>query len=257
MHVLRIKKQNFAKNTNKPKKKGSFAMKNKHRAKFEKKGLYIALCCFALIAAVIGYAGKSDNNTGESNKRKIDTTQLASEVKEPETKLADNVTVEIKDEPAPTPEAPAKSEEVAAAAKTVELSEPEFKMPVDGKIITAFSGDSLVYNDILSDWRTHNGIDIACSDDSAIHAAANGIVAEVYETAQGKTVKIDHQNGYVTIYSNLSDQIEVISGDNVKAGDIIGKVGDTAVADFAEESHLHFEILLNDKYENPEELLKQ
>lgn len=237
-------------------------MKNKRRMKVEKKGLYIALSCFALVAAVIGYAGRGNNNISENNRKKIDTTQFAAETKEPETKLADNVTVEIKDEEPekisnkPIVSEPPAAEKHVAASKKVEVTEPEFKSPVDGKTITAFSGDSLVYNDILSDWRTHNGIDIACDSDSAIHAAADGIVSEVYETAQGKTVKLDHQNGYVTIYSNLSDQIEVISGDSMKAGDIIGKVGNTAVADFTQEPHLHFEILFNEEFVNPEEYLK-
>ena len=82
------------------------------------------------------------------------------------------------------------------------------------------------------------------------------MVSEVYEGSLGKTVKIDHQNGYQTIYANLSDQIEVISGDDIKAGDLIGKVGETAVADFTTEPHLHFEILQNNEFVNPANYIK-
>ena len=28
-----------------------------------------------------------------------------------------------------------------------------------GRVLNAFSGDELVYNKTLGDWRTHNGID--------------------------------------------------------------------------------------------------
>lgn len=241
-------------------------MKNKRPSKFNKGGLYIALCCFALIAAVIGYAGSKDNKTTQENEPiKIDSDRIASiNTPDPDTSLKGKVTVEIKDETS-KPEQPAQKpvaanttaeEENVAVSKNVELNEPEFSAPVKGKTAAKFSGDKLIYNELLSDWRTHNGIDIVCDENAAIHASADGIVSEVYESAQGKSVKIDHLNGYVTVYSNLSDQIEVISGDELNSGDIIGKVGSSSISDFTQEPHLHFEILLNNEYVNPEEYIK-
>lgn len=240
-------------------------MKNKRTSKANKGGLYIALSCFALIAAVIGYIGsnntdtKKDNNTEKTNIDEIATASAPT----PNNSLKGKVVVEVKDEETPkkiSDEKPITQanavEEDVAVSKNVELLKPEFSYPVKGKIKAGFSGDKLIYNEILSDWRTHNGVDILCDENAAICASSDGIVSEVYESGQGKSVKIDHQNGYMTIYANLSDQLEVISGDSVKAGDIIAKVGNSSVSDFTQEPHLHFEILLNDQYVNPEELIK-
>lgn len=240
-------------------------MKNKRPSKFDKGGLYIALCCFALVAAVVGYVGNKQETPNKNNLTKIDTNNLSKDsiyTPPKSSQVAKDVKIEIKDEVVDKKKDIPKKQEKASSDKTVlasnktEISEPVFKSPVDGKVIADFSKDELVYNDILSDWRTHNGIDISCDKNAAIYAACDGVVSEVYESSLGKTVKIDHQNGYQTIYANLSDQIEVISGDDIKAGDLIGKVGETAVADFTTEPHLHFEILKNNEFVNPANYIK-
>ena len=53
----------------------------------------------------------------------------------------------------------------------------------------------------------------------------------------------------------MSDTIEVITGDEVKTGDIIAKAGSSSIADFTSEPHLHFEILLNGEFVNPSEYI--
>jgi len=62
------------------------------------------------------------------------------------------------------------------------------------------------------------------------------------------------KDGAVT--GDASDQIEVISGDKLTKGDLIAKAGNSSVGDFTDKPHLHFEILLNDKYVNPEDYIK-
>ena len=240
-------------------------MKNKRPGKIEKGGLYIALCCFAVIAAVVGYAGTKKNEP-KNEKHPIKTEEIAKSVATPQASpsLNGKVTIEVKDEPTEKKQAAEekntapqteKSSESVSVSKNVKLEVPVFKAPVKGKTLSEFTADRLVYNEALSDWRTHNGIDISCDKNAAIHAAADGIVSEVYESAQGKSIKIDHSNGYVSVYSNLSDTIEVISGDEVKTGDIIAKVGDSSIADFTNEPHLHFEILLNGEFVDPAEYI--
>lgn len=238
-------------------------MKNKRPSKFEKGGLYIALCCFAVIAAVVGYAGSKKDNTNNSVKKPILTEEISKATPAADS-LKGKVTLEVKDEPPEKKETPpvqkqpektAENSESVSVSKNVKLEVPVFKTPVKGKTAYEFTGDKLVYNEALSDWRTHNGIDILCDKNAAVHAAADGIVSEVFESAQGKSIKIDHTNGYVSVYSNLSDTIEVISGDEVKTGDIIAKAGDSSVADFTADPHLHFEILLNGEYVDPAEYI--
>lgn len=246
-------------------------MRKKRQQKFEKGGLYIAICCFALIAAVIGYAGNKTTNEKISDDAKA--PQLASEknTSTPSTKYKEEeILISVKDADISKNEQKSQIEKNTdnkisptdnkqpeiAVSKTVEADDTTFSAPVKGDIIVSFSGDSLVFNEILSDWRTHNGVDISCDENAAIYTAGDGIVEEVFETAHGKSVRIDHKNGFKTVYANLSDQIEVITGDELLAGDLIGKVGNSSVADFTDKPHLHFEILLNDVYVNPEDYIK-
>lgn len=238
-------------------------MRKKKNYKLDKGGLYIAITCFALIAAVIGYVGNKKEE--EPNSLKIATkynfvnediktdTNVPSKkqsIKKEEELTQSKPKVQYSNKTQPKEDA-----QIPVSAKSQD-NEISFKKPVDGDVITEFSNTTLVFNELSSDWRTHNGIDISCDKDAAIYSAADGVVSSVTETSLGKTVIIDHQNGYITKYSNLSEQIEVISGDSVNCGDLIAKVGQSAVADFTNEPHLHFEILLNDKYVNPTDYIK-
>ena len=39
-----------------------------------------------------------------------------------------------------------------------------YTRPVSGQVLAVWSGDELVYNETLGDWRTHNGTDYACKE---------------------------------------------------------------------------------------------
>ena len=45
-------------------------------------------------------------------------------------------------------------------------------------MLNAYSGDELVYSKTLGDWRTHNGVDYACAEGSAVSAPCSGKVTE-------------------------------------------------------------------------------
>ena len=49
---------------------------------------------------------------------------------------------------------------------------PASTRPVSGRILNAYSGDELVYNKTLGDWRTHNGIDYAAGAETFSPLAA-------------------------------------------------------------------------------------
>ena len=72
----------------------------------------------------------------------------------------------------------------------------------------------------------------------------------------GITVVIDHENGFKSVYSNLSSDDMMKAGDEVKKGDIINGVGDTALIETGIDAHLHFELIKDGKQINPEEYLK-
>lgn len=73
-----------------------------------------------------------------------------------------------------------------------------------------------------------------------IHAADNGVVVESgYNGNWGYLVKIDHNNGYQTLYAHMFQESDVKVGDVVQRGDPIGIVGSTGLS---YGPHLHWEL---------------
>lgn len=103
--------------------------------------------------------------------------------------------------------------------------------------ITAFFGN------------THTGIDLAALNGTKIYASADGkVILSKYDNGYGNRVIIEHSNGLLTSYSQCSELL-VKEGDTVKAGDLIAKVGSTGNST---GSHLHFEVLKDGNWVNPE-----
>ena len=106
----------------------------------------------------------------------------------------------------------------------------------------------------------HNGIDIVSSTPSvscygdSVKAAADGIViyADNTYSAHGNYIIIEHENGIQTGYAHLS-KIDVTVGQEVNAGDVIGKIGSTGKST---GPHLHFEVIINGEYKDPMLFLK-
>lgn len=125
-------------------------------------------------------------------------------------------------------------------------------MPVNGKILTPYSGGELVKSGTLGIWKTHDGVDIAAEQGTPVKAMNSGEVTQVSEDPLwGYTVMIDHGNGVMSCYYNLSSAVAVSEGDEVEAGQTIGAVGDTAEIEAAEASHLHFAVKYNGEWIDP------
>ncbi len=132
-----------------------------------------------------------------------------------------------------------------------------FIAPVGGAVTADYSGEELVYNKTMNDWRTHNGIDFAATEGEDVFAVSDGTVEAITDSGMmGKTVIILHGGGIRTIYSNLAESVPVNIGDNVTQGAPIGKVGSTAAAEVAEPPHIHFEVSVNEEPQNPHDYLK-
>ena len=150
------------------------------------------------------------------------------------------------------------SKETSAKAEAKETKkELSFSMPVEGEISKDYAKDSLVYSETLKEWVTHMGIDIKAEKTTVVKAAESGTIKSIKNDPRyGLTVVIDHGDGYQTIYSNLLTSEFVVEGEKVEKGQSIGTVGNTAVFEIADESHLHFEILKDSIPQDPNSFLK-
>jgi murein DD-endopeptidase MepM/ murein hydrolase activator NlpD len=98
--------------------------------------------------------------------------------------------------------------------------------------------------------RFHSGIDIAAPWGSPIVAADTGIIYFYPGSiGYGNMIYMIHGNGYSTVYGHLDHYAAGLSsGQIVARGDLIGYEGSTG---WSTGAHLHFEIRVNNVYENP------
>ena len=135
---------------------------------------------------------------------------------------------------------------------------PVYTWPVKGEIVSNFSLEVLAYDETMGDWRTHSGVDISAQPGTRVLAMSSGTVQRVYEDElMGSTVVIDHGEGLVSYYHNLSAGPTVSEGDEVITGTVIGAVGDTAIAESGRPSHLHLEVSLDGRSVDPVDYLPQ
>ena len=188
--------------------------------------IVVAVLCISAI--VIGTMSVASRKDGEPN-----TETPPSQGEETDENLGGNAG----EESSPTPE----------PEKTV------YNSPVAGEIVKSHSLDTPVFSATLGDWRIHKGIDISCEVGTEVYSVAKGEVSAIYQDPfLGRTVEITHEGGMKSIYSNLKNEdIAVNVGDKIDGGALIGVVGDTSLTELADESHLHFEMKLNDASVNP------
>lgn len=132
---------------------------------------------------------------------------------------------------------------------------PVFRAPLENAV--AVKGCSLsvpVFSATMNDYRVHRGIDFACAPGTPVLAAADGVIASVSkDPMMGWTVTLNHSGGAVTRYAGLSEESVNIAkpGDRVLSGQVIGASGETALIESAEENHLHFELAVDGRAEDP------
>jgi hypothetical protein len=101
---------------------------------------------------------------------------------------------------------------------------------------------------------SHTGQDYPCAIGTPVHASLGGVVINTSPGSDyGKTVEIDHGNGYQTLYGHLSE-VMVKVGETVTQGQLIAKSGETGKVT---GPHLHYEVRKGKNNPvNPEELGK-
>ncbi|MGI6151009.1 MAG: peptidoglycan DD-metalloendopeptidase family protein [Christensenellales bacterium] len=149
-------------------------------------------------------------------------------------------------EPTPTPK---QSEEQGTAAPK---EDKLLFAPVEGEILTAFADSTLLYSRTLKQWTSHKGLDIAAPRGTAVRAVADGVVESVEnDIMMGYTITIRHDGNMRSVYANLDALPKLTAGESVRAGTEIGAVGNSAIAESADEPHLHFELYIDEKAVDP------
>lgn len=167
-----------------------------------------------------------------------------------------------------TPLEPVDGEDTVEAAEPVIAEEPVAETaaeepapiwirPVSGEILRPFTSDSLLYDETMGDWRTHEGVDYAAENGTRVYAIGDGTVEAVTtDELHGTQLTLALADGRMATYRGLAEKVKVREGASVRAGDVIGTVG--AEADPSEAalgSHLHLEVLDGEQYVDPEAVL--
>jgi murein DD-endopeptidase MepM/ murein hydrolase activator NlpD len=99
----------------------------------------------------------------------------------------------------------------------------------------------------------HSGLDFRSEAGSPVRATANGTVESAgWSGNYGKLIEIDHGNGMSTRYGHLSE-IEVKAGQQIRTGQIIGRVGSTGRST---GPHLHYETRIDGDAVDPQKFLR-
>ena len=161
---------------------------------------------------------------------------------------------EIPAETAPS-ETPKKTPETPTKPKNEKVS---FVRPLSGELVQAFSRDELVYNQTMADWRVHAGADYASVEGGRVCSIADGTIDSVFtDDVLGFCVEIDHGGGYKSLYAGLMQTETVKEGMSVKAGDVIGGVGNTMLTECGLDPHLHLEVTKDGVKIDPESVIPQ
>lgn len=125
------------------------------------------------------------------------------------------------------------------------LERPMMSIPVSGKYIKHFGW---IHSPVDKQHQTfHSGIDIKASVNSPVRAALPGEVVYMgNDPVLGRMVEIAHGGGLTTVYANCGE-ILVNSGQKVKQGEIIAKVG----KGLGGNGHIHFEVRQNGQAIDP------
>lgn len=195
------------------------------------------------------FIGKMLSETNAVNKA------LHRELTEKQEQLAlmqDELTGQEDSVPLPAPSAAAESPPPNQAASP-QASPPDFSVryPLLGSSAILHGYGPYTAEDGSPEFSP--GLDLGTPGVTSVIAAADGTVLYAgQDEITGGTVQIDHGNGYITYYC-YTQSVKVVSGQTVKAGQIIAGTGDP---EDGEASHMEFRVMYDGSFINPEEILE-
>ncbi len=127
-------------------------------------------------------------------------------------------------------------------AREKPLEQHVFMPPVSGEVMSAFDLQ-----------KNHFGLDVAAPKNTAVKAAADGVViSSGYTVETGYSIAIQHPNNVVTMYKHNSVLLKK-AGSAVKAGEAIAIIGNSG--ENTSGPHLHFELWHKGRAVNPSDYI--
>ena len=219
--------------------------------------IYIALTLMAVTVLIVTmYTFFGSSKRSEKNNPVTDAVTTGDKEKPGETAVTDNEPAGADtEEPAGDVTDDLKPTDVPPS---MDWSKLKVMMPVEGGIYKRHDLTNAVFSLTMNDYRVHQGIDIECDTGAEVLSCAYGTIkAAGYDPFMGYTVIIDHGDGLISYYKNLSDEFAegITEGATVYAGQPIGTISDSAIIEISDEPHLHFELELDGKAIDPMTML--
>ena len=161
--------------------------------------------------------------------------------------------------------------EIAAQAPVTEVVEEESKViaevpsfkegdtlqwPIAGEVLLNYSMDKAIYFSTMQQYRYNPSVVIAAKEGDTVTAAADATVKKIYHDVQtGNTVLFDLGDGYELTYGQLTD-ITLEEGQQVKVGDVVGKVAEPTIFYSVEGSNVYFKMTKDGEPVNPLEMVE-
>ena len=142
------------------------------------------------------------------------------------------------------------AEQIAREEKEAEKFYPN-GLPVSGKVTIEDEPveNSEVSSEMMNDKELRKMVIFGAANDAKVMAAGSGKVTSIKrDTEFGYAVRIDHGNGYITIY-RYNDQPKIKEGDDVTKGQLLFEVG------FA-SSKVGYQIMYDNEYINPMDIME-
>ncbi len=242
------------------------------------KGFYIILALCAVAIGISGYVlfftgnDESDIPQPQTTVSAPNELEIPGDEKDKLSGVAQNPQqTDDKDDGAKTPDVPNVSatpqpdktaDKPETPAQTVNkpvnipVEQKAFVPPVDGEMIREFSGQGLVYDETMADWRVHGGADFSCTEGEQVFAIADGEVSAIYyDEMWGNCVSIKHAEGLVSTYCGLMKNATLKEGMTVKAGDVVGGAGGGITCESSLPMHVHIVVTRDGESIDPMSLL--
>ena len=207
---------------------------NSIKAFLKAKGLYLVCLALVFAATITGIAAIRSVVRGVE-----DLTRIQKQALEEGTDVWDSPDAAVNQPAQDVPVATAQPSPAPSAAGSASSAQ-QGTLPHagwNGKVSQAFSGNTLVYNPTLGDWRTHNGTDYTAEQVTAV--AAGTVTAIADDALWGRVVEVTDAQDRVWRYCGL-EEVAVTQREKVTAGTRLGTTGNVP-AEAQQGSHLHLE----------------